>query len=58
MTCPDCDGKTVEFRGAGLETEFKVCGRWKEPGHLARHEINERIAAVRRNETPTKGRFA
>lgn len=55
--CPECDGRTVEFRGRGTETQYRICPRWREPGHLSREEIAERIAVEAMAEHPT-GRTA
>ncbi len=32
--CPECFGKTILLRGKGLDSEYYVCSRWKEAGHL------------------------
>lgn len=56
-TCTECDGRTVEFRGSGSRTEYRICPRWREPGHLSREEIAERLAVAAMTENPS-GRTA
>jgi len=41
-----CGGATVTFRGEGKDAQYRVCLRWKEPGHLAEDEIQARIREV------------
>ncbi len=55
--CPECKGVTVEFRVHGLNTEHKICSRWREPGHLSEAEIREKIRAVT-VALRSSGRFA
>lgn len=45
--CPECGGNTIEFRGNGLDTQYKICSRWKEPGHLAAEEIQRALTGIR-----------
>lgn len=51
--CPNCDGRTVEFRGSGDDAQFRICSRWREPGHLSREEIEERIAVECMTQRPS-----
>lgn len=55
--CPECGGVTIEFRGLGLDTQYRVCPRWKEPGHKTesecKAELRERRGAIR-----PSGRYA
>jgi hypothetical protein len=46
-TCPDCNGETVRFGGAGLSMQYCVCPKWKEPGHLSGEDIGKEIACER-----------
>lgn len=41
--CSECKGATVEFRGSGLNAEYKVCSRWKQPGHLLPKELRQKM---------------
>lgn len=53
-TCTECDGRTVEFRGSGASAEYRICPRWREPGHLSRDEIAERLAVEAMTEHPSR----
>jgi len=55
--CPECFGKTVMFKGKGLDMQYMICSHWKEPGHKSEDEINAEIARVRSQVRPS-GRFA
>ena len=55
--CPECGGRTVEFSGHGLDTQYKICSRWKEPGHKTEEEVKRILANVRKQLRPS-GRFA
>lgn len=41
--CPECQGKTIETRGSGMDLQYRVCSRWKEPGHLSAAEITNAL---------------
>jgi hypothetical protein len=56
--CPECQGKTVDFRGEGLSLESRVCSRWREDGHLSEQEIKRLVSEKRRAAYPRSGRFA
>jgi hypothetical protein len=56
--CPDCGGKTIEFRGSGLNVEYRVCPRWKQPGHKKKAEVLREIEAKRAAHAPASGRTA
>lgn len=56
--CQECGGATVEFRFSGKDTQYKVCSRFAEPGHLTREQISRRISDVRSQYEPTSRRFA
>lgn len=55
--CAECCGKTVEFRGNGRNLEYRVCSRYKEPGHITMLEIRAKVAAACGMARPS-GRFA
>lgn len=55
--CPECNGSAVEFRGTGSDLEYKVCSRYREPGHIDLAEIRAKIAEQRMSGRPS-GRFA
>jgi len=55
--CPECRGLTVEFKGCGLDSQYKVCSRYTEPGHLTAEQIQDKIRARRAAVRPS-GRFA
>jgi hypothetical protein len=55
--CPECKGATVEFRGSGCDTQYRICSRYAEPGHLSAEEIRREIAYWRSALRPS-GRFA
>jgi hypothetical protein len=42
-TCPECEGRTIEFRGSGKNLQRRLCTRWKEPGHLTEEEVRTRV---------------
>lgn len=56
-TCSECSGDTVQFRGSGLSMQYRICSRYKEPGHISEEEIKTRIAE-RRCAVRPGGRFA
>ncbi len=31
--CPECGSRGIEFSGRGLETQYKICSRYKDDGH-------------------------
>ena len=41
--CPECNGETIEFRGSGKASEYKVCSRWKELGHHTEDEVKAKL---------------
>lgn len=55
--CPECAGRTVEFRGAGLNMQHRICSRWEEPGHKSWEEVQKEVAVVRDAVNPS-GRYA
>lgn len=56
--CPECDGATVQFRGNTVDSsEYRICTRYRESGHLSEDEIKGRIAGERERIRPS-GRFA
>ena len=55
--CPECAGRTITFRGKGLETEWKICPRCQEPGHKTLAECQAEIRKLQRDIRPS-GRFA
>ena len=56
--CAICRGLTVEVRGHGLETQYRICADWQKPGHMSREQIRARIAEVRERYMPISRRFA
>lgn len=56
--CADCGGRGIEFRGSGNNTQYRVCPRWREPGHPTQEEITEKLAESRAANYPASGRFA
>ena len=57
LACPECGGRTIELRGKGVDTQYKICSLWKEPGHRPEEEVKRILARVRRELRPS-GRFA
>jgi hypothetical protein len=57
LPCVECGGRTIEFRGTGLNTQYRVCPRFREPGHLSEDEMVNALATARGNLTPS-GRTA
>lgn len=55
--CPECNGATVEFRGHGGDTQYRVCSRYAEPGHLSAEEIRQRVSEQQQAIRPS-GRWA
>jgi hypothetical protein len=51
--CPNCNGDTVLFTGAGKDTRFQICSRVNQPGHLDAREIQRLIAGVRVRLNPS-----
>lgn len=56
--CEECGGATVEFRFAGKNTQYKLCSRWREPGHLSESEWRGKIQSARLAALPPSGRSA
>ena len=54
--CPECKGRTVEYTGKGLDTQYRICSRYTEAGHKSEEEINREMANLRRGIKPS-GRF-
>ena len=46
-TCLECGGRTVEFRGSGLDMQYRICSRFPGPSHLSEEDVRKRIADVR-----------
>jgi len=55
--CAECGGATVMFSRSGLQTQYRICTRYQEPGHISKAEVEERVAQVRKALRPS-GRFA
>ena len=55
--CPDCQGLTIQYRGKGKDSDYRVCPRWQEPRHLTETEITDSLQSFRRAVNPS-GRFA
>lgn len=55
--CPECNGVTVMTRGKGTDTQYMICTRWKQPGHLDQIDIEMRVRELRKELRPS-GRFA
>lgn len=55
--CPDCQGRTIEFKGKGLESQYRICPRWTEPGHLTSQEVQARLFRYMQSVRPS-GRWA
>lgn len=56
-SCPECGNRTIEFKGLGLDTQYKICSRYETPGHLSSDEIRKRIRAALTTLNPS-GRTA
>jgi hypothetical protein len=60
-TCPECKGVGIEFRGKGLDMQYKICSAYRgnnePPGHppmaVVKDKIRDVLVAVR-----PSGRFA
>ena len=48
MQCSECGGRTIEFKGYGLDEHFKICSRYKEAGHKTIEEVKRELADRRR----------
>ncbi len=57
IACPECFGKTILFYGKGKNTQYRICSRWRESGHLTEKEVKERLHQVKMTINPS-GRFA
>ena len=55
--CAECGGRTIEFKGTGSDTQYKICSRYKEPGHLRWDEVQARYRERAKVLRPS-GRFA
>ena len=58
VKCPECNGNTVEFRGRGLDMQYRICSRCMEPGHKSSKDVESLIAAQRMLLGPPSRRFA
>ena len=59
--CSECDGETVQFRGAGRELQYRICSRVEQAGHLNQEQIAQLITARRKAEARSafpSGRWA
>lgn len=56
--CPECKGVTLEIKGKGSGSQYKLCTRWKDPGHLSKDKIQEKYSNWVRAMAPRSGRFA
>jgi len=54
--CPECFGKTVLYKGKGLDSVYYICSRYREAGHKTDAEINAEITRLRKLLNPS-GRF-
>lgn len=54
--CPECQGKTIKFRGIGADLQYWLCPRKDEPGHLTREEANELFQKQKMAHLPAKWR--
>lgn len=32
--CPECEGRGVDFKGSGRDTQYRYCSKINEPGHV------------------------
>jgi hypothetical protein len=55
--CSECNGTTIEFRGTGLDRQYKICSRYQEPGHLSEQRLRDAIRDAIVVGRPS-GRFA
>ena len=55
--CSECCGKTVLFGGNGMNTQYKICSRYKEAGHKTEAEITAEIHSMQKRIRPL-GRWA
>jgi hypothetical protein len=51
--CVECGGQTIEFRFAGKDTQYRLCPRWREPGHLSESELRTELQAERLAASPS-----
>jgi hypothetical protein len=45
--CQECFGKTVLFKGSGLDSQYYICSRVDTPGHLSMMAVNQIVAEWR-----------
>lgn len=55
--CPECEGRTIDLRGTGLNMQYRICTRYETAGHLSKEEIQRQIQHVRGVVRPS-GRYA
>lgn len=55
--CTECKGLTIEFRGSGLDRQYKICSKYRERGHLSEEQLRARIREAVTAGRPS-GRFA
>lgn len=56
--CPECGGRTIEWRFAGKDTQSKLCSRWREPGHLSEAAVRDQRRRVLLASMPPSRRFS
>lgn len=56
--CAECGGEGVQFRASGIGTQFRICPKWREPGHPTEQDIRQRIREAIAANMPASGRFA
>lgn len=56
--CKECNGETIQFRGTGLNLQFRICTKVGTEGHLTMQQAQEKLADRRFAHMPRSGRFA
>lgn len=49
--CPECKGAVVQFKGKGLDMQYRVCTKWKTLHGKTREEVGEIIHKARGGRT-------
>lgn len=55
--CAECNGETIEFRGSGMDLQYRICNKVGTDGHLTMQQAQEKLAD-KRNQVRPSGRYA
>lgn len=51
--CDECGGHTVQFRGRGLDMQYRICTHVGEPGHKTMEQCRQEVVRMRLEVNPS-----